>query len=211
VPKIAANLRRLVAIALTLGLLVFAREPLLRSVGHMLITDEPLAYSDLIIVPNWTGTPGAIEASDLVHQGVADRVAVLMDQSTRADAELVRRGILKEGENWLVDLLWSLGVGDVLIIPDTGNGTSAEALLLPAWFAQNQIHSVIVISTPDHSRRLFRLLRRSFDKKRVRATVRMTRYSEFDPETWWQSRSGIRTGIEELQKLLLDYIRHPLS
>jgi hypothetical protein len=42
-------------------------------------------------------------------------------------------------------------------------------------------------------------------------TVRGARYSTFDPSLWWQTRAGVRTGIVELQKLLLDVVRHPFS
>jgi hypothetical protein len=37
------------------------------------------------------------------------------------------------------------------------------------------------------------------------------RYSDFDPDRWWGSRGGIRIEIEELEKLLLDVVRHPIS
>jgi hypothetical protein len=36
-------------------------------------------------------------------------------------------------------------------------------------------------------------------------------YSEFDPDRWWQTRDGARIGLVELQKLLLDLARHPIS
>ena len=37
------------------------------------------------------------------------------------------------------------------------------------------------------------------------------RYSDFDPDRWWQTREGTRTGIIEMQKLLLDVVRYPTS
>ena len=42
-------------------------------------------------------------------------------------------------------------------------------------------------------------------------TVRPSRYSSFDPDRWWETRGGIRTGLIELQKLMLDVVLHPLS
>src|SRR5215475_688569 len=35
----------------------------------------------------------------------------------------------------------------------------------------------------------------------TRVTVHPSRYSSFDPDGWWETRSGIRTEIVELQKL----------
>jgi hypothetical protein len=41
--------------------------------------------------------------------------------------------------------------------------------------------------------------------------VRSARYSSFDPESWWTTRDGLRTEIVEVQKLLFDIVRHPIS
>jgi len=201
----------LVTLAFVLTTFIMAFEPVLRGLGHVLITDEPIAQSDAIILPNWTGTPGALEAADLVHQGISKHVLVLMDRPPNAYRELVRRGIIPDGDNWLVNLLRALGVDDVRVVQNSGNGTSEEAFLLPDWLALNHIRSAVVISTPDHSKRMRRLLRRSFDSSSVQMVVKTTRYSDFDPNDWWRSRSGLRAGVEELQKLLLDIVQHPIS
>jgi len=42
-------------------------------------------------------------------------------------------------------------------------------------------------------------------------TIRSARYSAFDPDRWWTTRDDTRTEIVELQKLVLDVLRHPLS
>jgi hypothetical protein len=45
----------------------------------------------------------------------------------------------------------------------------------------------------------------------ARIMVQPARYSSFDPDQWWETRSGIRTEIVELQKLVLDIVLHPMS
>jgi hypothetical protein len=40
-------------------------------------------------------------------------------------------------------------------------------------------------------------------------SVRTTRYSNFDPDHWFETRWGMRTGVTELEKLILDVARHP--
>jgi hypothetical protein len=45
----------------------------------------------------------------------------------------------------------------------------------------------------------------------TKVTVRVARYSAFNPDQWWTTRDGIRSGIVELQKLILDLVRHPIS
>jgi hypothetical protein len=45
----------------------------------------------------------------------------------------------------------------------------------------------------------------------TRVAVRPARYSQFDPERWWESRGGARTEVVELEKLFLDILLHPIS
>jgi hypothetical protein len=43
----------------------------------------------------------------------------------------------------------------------------------------------------------------------TRVIVRSARFSPFDPDRWWKSPDTRRIGVIELQKLLLDLLRHP--
>jgi hypothetical protein len=206
-PK-AAVVTVLVAIA---GSAAF-HEPLFRAFGRALVVNEELESSDVIVVPEWTHGAGALEGADLVHQGFASRVVVLLEAPDVVETELVRRGVQSPSEApWLVNLLIELKVQNVESITDSGNGTEAESLALPLWCERNGWRSIIVVSLPDHSRRLRRLLRRSMRGHQIRAIVRTSPYSSFDPDTWWRTRSGVRTQLQESQKLLLDLAFHPFS
>jgi hypothetical protein len=55
------------------------------------------------------------------------------------------------------------------------------------------------------------MLQRSLKGSDIEVTVRIATYSDFEPDTWWQTREGARVGIVELQKLLWDLVRHPVS
>jgi hypothetical protein len=61
-----------------------------------------------------------------------------------------------------------------------------------------------------HSRRLQRVFDRATKGHPTHVTVQAARYSNFDPDRWWETRFGIRIEIIELQKLLLDTV-HPMS
>ena len=93
------RLRRLSAVSLSaivvLPLLVF-RVQLLQIAGWTLVADDPIGSADVIVVPQWAGDAGALEAADLIHQGVAPRVAVLASPRGPATKELVRRGLLNQ-------------------------------------------------------------------------------------------------------------------
>ena len=83
--------------------------------------------------------------------------------------------------------------------------------MLPPWCDQHQFRSIVFVATSDHSRRLRRVLDRVMKGHPTRVAVRSARYSSFDPDRWWKTRSGVRTEITELQKLVLDVVLHPMS
>ena len=176
------------------------RRSMLRGAGWALVVDDPVEPVD------------AIDAADLVHGGIAGRVAVLREPPKPADQELTRRGVPHVDENAaMVHLLGTLGIADVEMIPDIATGTEAEGHLLAAWCGTRRFRSVLVLSSPDHSRRVRRVLRRALRGHPTKLVVRSARYSPFDPDSWWRTREGLRTEITEIQKLLLDVVRHPIS
>jgi hypothetical protein len=200
-----------IAIAVMVAAVAF-REPLLRAFGQTLVINEEVALSDVVVVPEWTQAAGALEAADLVHQGLASRVVVLVDGRDEAEIELVRRGVLSANQvSWLVDLLRQLKVEHVESLTDSGNGTEAESRALPEWCDRNHLRAVIIVSLPDHSRRLRRLLQRSMKGHKTRVIVHTARFSSFDPDNWWRTRAGIRIQLQESEKLLLDLLLHPFS
>jgi len=184
---------------------------LLRGAGRALVAEDDLQPADIVVVPFWADGAGVLTAADLIHSGIAPRVAVLAEPIMPIDREFARRGVPfeNEGES-CARLLRTLGVADVQKI-DGGPGTTAESAALAEWINANQFKTVVVISTPDHSWRLRRLLHRSTKDQHTKVIVRLAKYAEFDPDHWWETRDGIRTELEEFEKLLLDLVAHPIS
>ncbi len=186
------------------------REPILRSAGWALVVDEPIGPVDIIVVAADADGAGALEAADLVRNGIATRVAVFADPPDSIDREFLRRRVpYEDAAARLTGQLRALGVTDVEQIP-RAKGTEAEGQVLPGWCTQRQFRSIVVVSVSDHSRRLRRVIHRFMKGHPTRVTVRPARHSAFDPDRWWETRDGVRTEIIELQKLLLEIIRHPI-
>lgn len=178
----------------------------------MLAVDDAVTSSDVVIVPVWAGEAGALEAADLVRGGISATVVVVPGTEQPADREIVRRHISYDAEaTRIASLLRSLGVEHVEGFPYAAAGTEAEGDMLARWCDERHIRSVVIVSTPDHSRRLRRVLHRAMIGRRTVVSVRAARFAAFDADRWWQSRDGLRTGIVELEKLLLDMARHPFS
>jgi hypothetical protein len=185
---------------------------MLRAAGWALVVDEPLGPADIIVVTVDAAGAGVLEAADLVRSGIAARVAVFAGSPDAADREFIRRGLTHEDAvSRSVRQLESLGISSVERVSGAVAGTGEEGGVLPGWCDEHQFLSVVVVSTPDHTRRLGRVLHRSMKGHRTRVTVRFAHYSRFDPDRWWQTRAGIRIEIVELEKLLLDLVRHPIS
>jgi len=184
----------------------------LRAAGRALVFEDTVEPADILVIAIDADGAGVLEAADLVHSGIARRVAVFADPPDSVDREFLRRGIpYEDAAARSARQLRSLGVTDIEQIPKAVTGTEAEADVLPVWCDQHRFRSVVVVATPDHSRRLRRVLYRSMRGHLTRVTVRFARHSTFDPDRWWETRDGIRTEIIEFQKLLLDLVRHPIS
>ena len=183
----------------------------LRWAGHALVSDDPLVRADIAIVPEWTGAAGALEVADLTHSGMVDRVGVLATPVTPEAREFRRRGVPFEDEAAkLIGQMVSLGVKPERL-PTPAEGTEGEGQELAEWCRANQVREMMFVSRPDHSRRLRRVLRRSMGSCGANLSVRAVRYSQFDPDHWFESRYGLRIGLVELEKLILDVVRHPFS
>jgi hypothetical protein len=209
----------LAVVALTAAAIVAVpsvRESVLRAAGWALVVDEPLAPADVIVLSLASGGAGALEAADLVKEGIATRVAVFTDPPSGDGGddqhEFIRRGLPYEDRSARqIGQLRLLGVTGVMQIPGGEDGTNGEGRVLPAWCDQHQFRSIAFVAARDHSRRTRRVLNRVMKGHPTRVIVRPARYSPFDPNRWWETRNGVRTEIIELQKLALDAVLHPLS
>jgi hypothetical protein len=177
----------------------------------LVINNEPLVPADAIVLAVDSGGAGALEAADLVQSGVSKRVAVFEDPPSGEDHEFIRRGLpYEDAAARQIRQLNMLGVTDVARIPRV-DGTESEGLVLPQWSDEQHLQSIVVVATKDHSRRLRRVLDRAMKGHPTHVTVQAARYSNFDPDRWWRTRGGARTEIIELQKLVLDFVLHPMS
>jgi uncharacterized SAM-binding protein YcdF (DUF218 family) len=212
------NLRRRLAIALLavavctccVFLVPEWRQASLRAMGWALVAeDPPPRAADIVIVSTDSLAAGILEAADLVHAGVATRVGLFERTASPLRLELVRRGLPHlDLQTYSLDLLQSLGIAHVEMIPAVA-GTVDEGQMLQQWCTSNNIHSIVFVSMADHSRRTRRVLDRALGRHGIHVAVRWARFSQFDPDHWWQDRNGQRVEIIESQKLLLDLLLHP--
>jgi hypothetical protein len=205
---------RATAIAAVVGACALAippvRNTVLRGAGHALVAEDESGPADLIVMDVESGAAGVLSLGDLHHSQPAATVGILVPEHTRVDRELHRRGIVLP--NLTIDVLSQLGVPrDAIVrIPAGEGGTTATTAALGEWGRRNPGKRVLVVVGPSHARRFRRALLRAWpDDGRPAPRVVTTPYAMFRPEDWWRSRTTLREGLVELQKLALDYARHP--
>jgi hypothetical protein len=210
-PKGVTILAAFALVALAIVAIRPVRGSVLRAAGWALVANnEPIATADIIVLMPDSGGAAALEAADLVRNGVSKRVAVLKEPSSAETTEFVRRGFPYEDEGTRqIHGLTALGVTDVVQI--STDGAEGEGQVLSQWCDAQHLRSMVAVATKDRSRRLQRVLDRAMKGHPTKVTVQAARYSNFDPDRWWETRDGVRTEIVELQQLLLDVVLHPLS
>ena len=206
----AAFLFGLLAGVIVLAAVPPSRHLVLRSLGRLLIVADDFTDADIAVMTTDEGPVGALEVADLFHQRLVQRVGVLIPRGTLAVGELARRGV-HISDN--ADVLTQLGVpaASIARIAAGEGGTNEGTGALAAWCADNHIRRLVVVTSSDHSRRVRRTLLRSFGRNRPIVFIHSSRFSQFRPDDWWRSRTTLRTGIMELEKLAFDYVRHPLG
>jgi uncharacterized SAM-binding protein YcdF (DUF218 family) len=184
------RLLSLIFLAALFFLLYLARHPLLRLAGGWWVVSDPLQHADAMIVlgdDNFSGDR-AERAAELFQAGWAPQVVASgrMLRPYAGVAELIQRDL--EGR----------GVPAAAIIPFAHHAanTRSEAQALRELVAQRHWHRVLVVTSNYHTRRAGYIFRKVFPSN-VSVLVESARDSDFDPESWWESRSGLKLFFTE--------------
>ena len=93
----------------------------------------------------------------------------------------------------------------IVQIPAGEGGTTESAYALADWARAHPGTKVMVVVGPSHGRRYGVPTR-----VQTNSAVVYDFYGLFAKD-WWQSRTTLREGLVEMEKLALDYVAHPGS
>jgi uncharacterized SAM-binding protein YcdF (DUF218 family) len=205
------------ALAVCMAIIPTFRAEVLRSAGQTVVTadaaltphDERAMPADLLAMDFESGAAGVLALSDLAHAQPSATVGVLKPEATKVDDELARRGVKRP--DLVMDALVQLGVARAAIIeiPAGEGGTTESTAALADWARANPQKRVLVVVGPSHGRRYRRALLRVWPKSAPAPIVATSPYGLFRVEDWWKSRTTLREGLFEFEKLVLDYATHP--
>jgi len=184
---------------------VFAWSLLAWAAAQALIVHAGLAHADVIVV--LSGSSAYLErtkkAAELFHEGRAPLV-LLTNDNTRGgwSSALQRNPYFVERAS---DELRKAGVPaeKIKILPGLASSTHDEAMILREYALERGLHSLLLVTSPYHSRRALWTFRRSFTGTGASVGVEVAPSGALTPSAifWWLQIRGWRTVGGEYVKL----------
>lgn len=180
-------------------------EPILKTVGGFLVVSHELEPSDVIVCLSGRAVERGLAAADVYNKGLAPHVFIIREIPPDGYELLERAGIhVPETVDVLQTILTGMGVPETAVIESEhpAPSTFSEARMVRSLAEERGYRSLIVITSPTHTRRAWRTLRRELEGDNVRIRMFPSPYSGFRSEDWWKTRRYVREVITEYQKLL---------
>lgn len=189
----------IVLLILLLALGIFA----VRNLGHWLIRQDALEHADAIVVLSGALPYRAEGAAELFNQGYAPEVWVSLPAGPQK--ELQEMGIHFVGEEeYDRDVLTHLGVpaSHVSIFPNEIVNTEGEIAEIAKLMRAQGKHTVIIVTSPEHTRRVRALWNAIAGKDDLKAVVRATPTDPFDADHWWHNTRDSLAVVRETLGLM---------
>lgn len=188
-----------------------SRRGVLTGAGRALAASDAPEAVDLAAVDVDSGLAGAIAVADLYKSRAAPAVGTFVPRKSAIDQ--ARRDRRVVAPDVVGDVLEQLGVPRHAIVrfPVDETDTAGTTAALAGWARANPTGRLLVVVAPSHGRRYRRVLGRVWPPGRPVPRVVAAEHSLFRADDWWQSRTTLREGLIELEKLALDYALHPWS
>ncbi len=173
--------------------------------GRTLVVADPLpAHADAIVMMAGSTSDRVLEAAALYRRGIAPIVVLTRERLPRGAAALRASGVrLPESHELAREALRALGVPDaaIRVVRRRARSTRSEARAIARWACVHRVRSMVVVTSPSHTRRARLLLRQAL-APRVTVTVRPAPAASFRASRWWRDRRAAKEILSEYQKLL---------
>jgi uncharacterized SAM-binding protein YcdF (DUF218 family) len=192
-------------VALLYVLLSYFHGPILTQAGKYLVVQHAAAKSDLIVCLAGGDVERSLACGDLFSRGMAPRVLIARERAPDGLEMLRQKGIAyPESIDRVAMILRGLGVPDPAVIRSDQpmDSTFEEAEKVAVLIKEKDYRSLILVTSPTHSRRAWLTFRKAIPDQDVRIAVVPTPYSKFRAEEWWKARRYVREVILEYQKLI---------
>ena len=193
------------------GVLVLALAVVLAPLaGRVLVIADPLPpRADAIVILAGSVRDRALEAARLYRTGVAARVVVTRETLPPGDAALRAAGVeLPESDTLTRQALVGLAVppSAIVTLRRRAQSTASEARTIARWACSHRVKSLVVVTSPSHTRRARLVLRRALGPD-VSLAVRPARTNAFAAGRWFRVRRDAKEVLSEWQKLAHHWLR----
>jgi len=173
-----------------------------RGLGRWLVREDPLAHADAIVVLSGGLPYRAESAAKYFEFGYAREVWITRPEGP--SEQLKQLGVSFTGEEeYSRQVLIQLHVpeNDLRILPNTIINTEQEVEAIVRALHQANETSVIIVTSPQHTRRVKALWNRLADKN-LTAIVRAAPDDPFDAEHWWRNTRDALFVVREVLGLM---------
>jgi uncharacterized SAM-binding protein YcdF (DUF218 family) len=186
-------------------LLVYYHAPLLMFLGRYLVVTHEPEKSDLIVCLAGGNIERGLSAADAFKRGLAPRIFVGREELPDGYEVLKERGLnYPQTVDLMIMILTGLGVPRtaILVSDHPVKSTVDEAKAVRDIVKEKGYRSIIIITSPIHSRRAWLTFRKFLEDEGIRIFLLPASYSKFRPEEWWKERRFVREVIIEYEKLI---------
>jgi len=192
-------------------LLSYYHAPILTRIGKYLIVSHNPQESGLLVCLAGGNIERGMATVDAYREGLASKVFLTREELPDGYELLRDEGLTyPESADLLRSLLQEAGIPESAIISSEifVDSTLAEAKVVKKIVEEEDIKSIIILTSPTHSRRAWLTFREVLKENDVQIFMMPSKYSKFDPENWWKKRKYVKTVIIEYQKLIFYILRY---
>jgi uncharacterized SAM-binding protein YcdF (DUF218 family) len=187
---IFSKLLFLVFVVVFVAILYLARHPILRYAGDFWVVDETPQVSDVIVIlsdDNY-GADRAARAAQLFNSGMAPRIL--------ASGRLLRpyAGIAELMQHDLK--AFGVPANAIVTVTHRATNTREEAIADAQAIAAHGWKKVLLVTSNYHTRRANYIFERTLPAG-TELRVISAPDSEYDPNTWWHTRNGLKRFLYE--------------
>lgn len=175
--------------------------------GGFLVVEDPLGRADAIAV--LLGSPDrTLEGIQLYRAGYSKVLILTKGEPPRGHEEFREAGVsLPEPHELNVQAAIALGIPKeaIALLPDRALSTQEEIAQIERFMRLRSLTSVIVVTSPWHTRRARLILSETLNG-RVTYAMRASRFDPFNWRDWWRSRQQAWYVVSEYEKLFYHYL-----
>ena len=196
------------ALVAALVLLYVLRAPILTGMADVLIVDDAPRPADIIFVLNGEVNTRPYRAGELMQQCLAGRIVIARVEDDRA----VLDGLYPNETDVSLHVLAEAGVAadkiTVLRRPGGVTSTFDEANALRSYVQEQNVRSVLLVTSSFHARRARWIMTRQLAGLPVRLIVVAVPDYEYGPTNWWHYERGLLGLVDEYVKLVYYHLKY---